>query len=204
VHHQHKRSPTEFYAIIACGGKSSRMGTDKCMLDYHGKAQCYYLYDMMEPYFDKVFISCNNEQAVKFEAAYPVIIDHDDYANTGPMGALLSAFDKYPGKHFVMIGCDYPFFTARDMELFLASVGPEKSPAAFYNEQQQLFEPLLAFYPYAAAVVLKQMHSKKQCSLQHFLRDANAATFFPQNTLAIKSVDLFEMFKEVRSRIINK
>ena len=45
-----------------CGGKSSRMGTDKSRIIYHEKEQQYHVYEMLQLICEDVFISCNKEQ----------------------------------------------------------------------------------------------------------------------------------------------
>src|SRR4051812_39594577 len=100
---------TNVYGLVVCGGKSSRMGKDKSMLDYHGKPQRYYLYEMLEPLCEQVFISCSKEQAATIPSEYKIIEDAAEYEDIGPMAALLSAFKKYPKASFIAVGCDYPF-----------------------------------------------------------------------------------------------
>ena len=84
------------YGLVICGGKSSRMGMDKSMLNYHGKPQCYHMYEMLSLVCEKVFISCNEEQANKIIDGYQALIDLPCYSNTGPIAGLLTAFP--PGR----------------------------------------------------------------------------------------------------------
>lgn len=189
------------YGLAVCGGSSSRMGTDKSMLNYYGKPQRYYVYEMLQQFCEKVFISCNNEQANSIEAGYNFLTDHDAYQNTGPIAALLNAFDQFPGKDILFIGCDYPFLTPTDLQHFSANC-KSGHPAAFYNEQEDLYEPLLAWYPNFLATALKTMYENKQYALQQFLIRNNAVKYRPQQLKSIQSVDSPEAYKEAY-KIIN-
>ena len=65
------------------------------------------------------------------------------YKNIGPMAALLTAFVQYPQADLLVTGCDYPFISGKDVKEFLTSVKEKKIATAFYNNEQQLYEPLL-------------------------------------------------------------
>src|SRR6478735_6633462 len=103
---------TALYGLVICGGQSTRMGTDKSLLDYYGKAQRYYVHEMLQPFCEKVFLSCNEQQAATITGNYETIADAPAYSDIGPMAGLLSAFGQYPDKAFLVVACDYPFFTA--------------------------------------------------------------------------------------------
>lgn len=183
---------TNTYGLVLCGGNSSRMGTDKSMLQYYDKPQRYHVYDMLLPFCEKVFISCNNVQENKMEAGYPFLTDMEEYNNTGPMAALLTAFTKYPTKNILLAGCDYPFLSSADIKDFSAVCN--HAPAAFYNDADQVYEPLLAWYPFQVFDELKNRHASKQYSLQHFLKDNKAVKFYPGNEKSMVSVDTKETF----------
>jgi molybdopterin-guanine dinucleotide biosynthesis protein A len=70
--------------LILAGGKSTRMGQDKGMIDYHGKPQREYLVDLLKPYCLEVFIS--SKENIKQNT----IADHFDLDS--PLNGILSAF----------------------------------------------------------------------------------------------------------------
>lgn len=187
------------YALVMCGGQSRRMGTDKSMLQYYDKPQRYHVYDTLLPCCDKVFISCNAEQAKSIEAGYNFIKDDETFGNIGPMAALLTAFTKYPGKNILLIGCDYPFLKADELQLF--SNQCKDLPAAFYNKAAEVYEPMLAWYPYPCFDKLKTMFDGKQFALQYFLKDNNAIKYLPPNINSIKSIDSSEAFSKAYNSI---
>src|ERR1051325_6308775 len=106
----------QLFGLVVCGGKSNRMGEDKSLLNYYGIPQRYYLYEMLQPFCKKVFISCNRNQLKSISEKYNLIADDPLYENTGPMAALLTAFEKYGDASFLFIGCDYPLLKKEDLE----------------------------------------------------------------------------------------
>ena len=189
------------YGLVMCGGSSRRMGTDKSLLQYYDKPQRYHVYDMLLPFCEKVFISCNELQANNMEADYSFLKDDAAYNNIGPMAALLTAFDHYPKKNMLLIGCDYPFLTTTDLQQFSTNAAAENNAVVFYNEEGKLYEPLLAWYPYQSFDKIKKMYGTNQFSLQHFLKDNRAFKFYPQNKNSIKSIDTNEEFIKARDLI---
>lgn len=190
--HIKTNSFTNTYGIVLCGGKSSRMDTDKSMLQYYDKPQRYHVFDMLQPLCQKVFISCNTEQAKNIEAGYDFIKDDESFGNIGPMAALLTAFTKHPEKNMLLIGCDYPFLKADGLQIFATHC--KDAPAAFYNKEQKVYEPMLAWYPYSCFDKLKAMFDGQQFSLRHFLEADNAIIYLPLDMNSFKSIDNKEAF----------
>lgn len=187
-----KNSFPETYGLVMCGGQSSRMGTDKSMLQYYDKPQRYHVYDMLQPFCEKVFISCSKELPASFEKEYNFIQDSPDFGPIGPPAALLTAFSQYPGKNILFIGCDYPFLKADELVNFSSYCNNE--PAAFYNDTANIYEPVLAWYPHSCFAELKAMFEKKLFSLQQFLKNKNAIKYLPTGIESIKSVDTKDEF----------
>lgn len=144
---------------------------------------------MLLPLCERVFVSCNNSQEKKIEPGYSTIIDLPGFEDTGPMAGLLSAFDHFPKKNFLMIGCDYPFLAGIDLLHFINSFDHSEKAAAFYNASAELYEPLLAFYNQQTAEEILAMHADKDYSLQHHLQKNHAFKFYPRNLKCIESVD---------------
>jgi len=187
---------TAIYGLVVCGGQSTRMGTDKSLLDYHGSPQRYYLYDLLQPFCEAVFLSCNEQQAAGIPDTCNVITDRPVYHNTGPMAALLSAFDRFPDKTFIVLACDYPFFTPEEIKQLAHAAKQDITAAAFCHHDNDIYEPLLAAYHPEAGVLIKQAFDRQQYSLQRLLRDMHAVKLFAGADRAIQSVDTPEDYRD--------
>lgn len=180
--------PAHTIALVACGGQSSRMGTDKGLINYHGLPQRYHLYRMLSGFCEDVFLSVSSAQSANIAPGYLFIADLPRYAGSGPMAALLSAADEHPGKSFLLIGTDYPFLHEKEMESFAKTCTGLK-PAAFYNPANGFFEPLLAWYPASSIACIQQQWRNGAYSLQAFLREQDAIPYIPEDINCIRSVD---------------
>ncbi|RYD55990.1 MAG: molybdenum cofactor guanylyltransferase [Sphingobacteriales bacterium] len=194
---------SKLYGLVVCGGKSSRMGTDKSMLDYHGQPQRYHLCDMLSSLCERVFISCNEQQSPSIPGQYAVVTDAPEYADAGPMTAVLSAFNAHPNADFLVVGCDYPFISKQDLlELFNVSYDALNT-AAFYNSTFSCYEPLLAIYRSDARERLQDNFKRSRHSLSRFLLDIDASRIIPRKSETIKSVDTYEEYAEAKDIIEN-
>jgi molybdopterin-guanine dinucleotide biosynthesis protein A len=175
--------------LVLCGGQSVRMGRDKAFIEYHGKPQCYHVYELLQTVCDDVFISCNSTQKEKIDKQYQSIEDNATFANAGPMTGLLSAFHQHPAASFLVLGCDYPNFTQQDMmALYNAKTG-EHDVVCYFNSESNFEEPLLAVYEKSCVPLLLKYYQKGNTSLRHFLKTVNTKYLLPANIASIKSID---------------
>ena len=189
------------YGLVICGGLSTRMGKDKSLLNYHGKPQRYYLYDILATLCNKAFISCNNTQAKEIPEGYNVIIDSEKYEQIGPMGGLLSAFEKYPDASFLVVGCDYPFIKTDDLQKLMDANNDVQFAATYYNEKEQVREPLLGFYKSACYEFLLKQFEQQNYSLNHFLKDVHSEKIISSASEIIQSIDTPEQYQNALNTI---
>lgn len=187
-----KTSPSGINGLVLCGGQSVRMGRDKAFIDYHGKAQCYHVYEMMQQVCDEVFLSCNATQKEKLSKQYQYIQDNATFANAGPMTGLLSAFHLQADSAFLVVGCDYPYFTQQDMMALQEARSPAYDAVCYLNPESNFEEPLLAIYEKSCAPLLLDYYKQGNTSLRHFLKTVRTKRILPLNIKAIKSIDIPE------------
>lgn len=132
-------------ALILAGGKSTRMGSDKAAMDYHGMPQWKYLHNILTDKDLDVFVSCREEQAERFPGV-PAIVDA--FGDLGPLGAILSAFRSDPNAAWVVLACDLPFFDAAALQHLLDGRDPSAPATAFRQPgaESAFPEPLVAIW----------------------------------------------------------
>jgi molybdenum cofactor guanylyltransferase len=182
--------------IVVAGGESKRMGQDKSIMTYHLLPQQYHVYQLLQHFCAKVFISCNETQVKHIDTAYPTIVDAPAYQQAGPMTALLSAFALYPQYDILLIGCDYPLLQPEDLQLLIDQRA--NYATAYFHPSTGFYEPLLALYQATAFPVLSANYHSGEHSLQHFLKTCNATKVSPIDPERIASIDTPEAAAQVR------
>jgi molybdopterin-guanine dinucleotide biosynthesis protein A len=128
-------------ALILSGGQSSRMGEEKRLINYHGKTQEQYLFDLLSNYFSAVYVSINKNQTTDL----PYIPDLD-LPIKSPMVGIVSAFNHNPNVAWLVVACDMPFVDEIAIEFLLKHRDSEKFATAFENLEEHFPEPLLTIY----------------------------------------------------------
>ncbi len=184
--------------LVACGGKSTRMEQDKSLLNYHGMQQRYYCYALLSLVCDEVYLSCSKKQSESIADNYRFIADAEEFYDTGPMAALLSASKTYPHASFLLLGCDYPLITVEDIQQLFNNRNMNHAASCIYNFESGLYEPLIGLYENKSMPLLYTHFQNKNYSLQHFLSDTNAFKLAPKNPEHIVSVDTPEQAKKIK------
>jgi molybdopterin-guanine dinucleotide biosynthesis protein A len=186
----------KLFGLVICGGQSSRMETDKSLLEYYKMPQRYYLYNMLEPLCNEVFLSCNPNQTSEISEFYNFVVDKSDYDNIGPMAALLSAYLKYPDVSFLVVGCDYPFIDEKALKKLMENRSDGLEAVCYFNPKTNFEEPLLAIYENACMPKILQNFEEGNYSLRHFLKAINSKKINSETLESLISVDTMGQYQE--------
>lgn len=131
--------------LVLAGGKSSRMGHDKALINYHGMPQANYLMETLKSLNINSYISCREDQLDRTDFKdTPVICDR--FLDFGPLGGILSAMSLHPDRAWLVIACDLPFISVEKICELISERDPLKQATAFFNNERKQFEPLFAIY----------------------------------------------------------
>ncbi|RYE29245.1 MAG: molybdenum cofactor guanylyltransferase [Sphingobacteriaceae bacterium] len=153
--------------LVLAGGKSTRMGTDKAKICWHGKEQQYYLADLLALYCGEVFISCRSDQQQHIDKNYKVLVDN--YADSGPLEAILTAFENKPNCGWIVIACDLPLLNKKTLDELVKQRDANKIATVFKSPVDDLPEPLIGIWEQASFELLKNNHQKQHRSLRKLL-----------------------------------
>ena len=134
-------------------------------MDYHGKPQIEYAYDLIGKYCAKIFLSKRPDQKTYKEIS--AIDDDQIFSNIGPLGGILSAMKAYPKNSWLVMACDLPFVTDETLEFLIKNRNPQKLATAFKSTHDGLPEPLCAIweahgYPNILEFLKKDIHCPRK------------------------------------------
>jgi molybdopterin-guanine dinucleotide biosynthesis protein A len=110
-------------AFILAGGSSSRIGSNKALLEIGGKSLISRLIEIVHPIFDEVIISSNESEL--YEGTDKRIIK-DIITGRGPLGGIHSALQFTKTEKNFFVSCDMPFIS-KDVIEFLCGYKSEKA-----------------------------------------------------------------------------
>ncbi|MEI6758130.1 MAG: bifunctional molybdenum cofactor guanylyltransferase MobA/molybdopterin-guanine dinucleotide biosynthesis adaptor protein MobB [Chlorobium sp.] len=182
---------TPMHALVLAGGHSSRMGSDKALIEYHTKNQLLHTAELLGQKCSKVFVSCREEQAAEYrQFGIPLITD--SYLGIGPLGGLLSAQRLYPDAAWVVAACDLPFLDEGTLRQLCQQRNPFRFATAFRHPQSGVMEPLLACYEPKSRSRLIQRHLAGNNSLSAFLEESRVKELTPPDGVALRNINNVE------------
>ncbi len=145
--------------VVLAGGKSKRMGSDKGLIKWHNNIpHRYYLANLLKKYCHEVFISCRIDQAEQiFKDGFEPLPDSADA--TGQYGAILSAFERFPNRAWIVVACDIPLVQESTLRRLIKNREP-KSLVTAYKSEEGLPEPLIAIWEPKSKQMLEDMLQK--------------------------------------------
>jgi molybdenum cofactor guanylyltransferase len=178
--------PVPIAAALLAGGKSSRMGTDKALLDWGGvplwRIQLGKLI-ALNP--DRLLLSCRAEQALRNVFA-EVVFDPPD--NPGPLGALARCLE-FAQMPLLVLAVDMPAMPPGFLHSMIEAC--EEDARGLVYESEHGLEPLCAVYPPSARAVLREFLSKHNHRLQDAVSELAAAGVMRVRRLQAAEVPLF-------------
>lgn len=193
-------SSTIIYGLVLGGGKSTRMGTDKGLIAYHGMAQREYLYQLLQTVCDNTYISIRGEQAQEFTPDHQLIIDENQYK--GPYNGLLSAHNFKPEVAWLVLACDLPLIDGKALEQLIDMRDPDKMATAFATRESGLPEPLCAIWePLGLKKSQDYLENGPGTCPRKFLINEDVKLVFPENEEVLWNANFKEDYEKVMLKL---
>jgi molybdopterin-guanine dinucleotide biosynthesis protein A len=117
-----KNKRSNITACILSGGKSSRMGVNKSLLDINGTSLIERTLELLDSVFSEVVISSNEEELYEFLGKE---IIEDIYPDRGPLSGIHSALYSTKTEMNFFITCDMPFIN-KELINYLINIKSDK------------------------------------------------------------------------------
>ena len=171
------------------------MGSDKSLIDYHGKPQREFLFDLLCSYCSKVFVSCKEGDTVP-PHLNPLT---DAFDMDSPLNGILSAFAKDPTSSWLVVAVDMPFLNSDTLKYLLAHRDTNKVATCFRDSEGEKPEPLLTLWEPRAYTLLKSFYEEGNISPRNFLEHNDICLLTVPDKKALLNINSEEELKRIRN-----
>ena len=130
----------KFTAIILAGGRSKRMGTNKALVGYKGKALIQYSLDLALQFTETILISSNSD--VFGHLGFQLV--RDEYRIHAPLAGIHAGLKMSQTPWNLILTCDMPNVSKGVIDLLLAFLS--EADDLLVPFQNGFSEPLCGFY----------------------------------------------------------
>ena len=182
--------------IILAGGKSSRMGSDKGLMNINGKPMVQHIIDTLRSLDIPVLIVANNPQYEEF--GFPV---HEDVIkDKGPMAGIYTGLLHSKTERNMVLSCDVPNISAKLITQLIGSTNESKIAILKLGNT---LHPLVGLYNRSLLENLMDSLNKDQLKMKQFCIDMDCSViefvdehFDPELVLNINTKEELNQLKK--------
>ena len=149
-------------AYILAGGKSSRMGTDKGLLMFNGKAIVQTIIEQLQPAVNKIIIVSNNTAYKKFGLE----VIPDLIKDKGPAGGIHAALSHTVSEKIFIVSCDMPNITTDAVQYMIKQASHSQITLPVNHGKT---EPLFGVYSKECLPLCQQLIEQGMIKLQEMV-----------------------------------
>lgn len=174
--------------IILAGGNSTRMGSEKGMVELHGRCMIEHVIEAVKAVTDELCIIANNSEYRKFG----LTVFSDIIKNSGPLGGIYTGLIHSQTEKNLVISCDMPFITQKFLKLLVRHSAGMEITVPVHNSG---IEPLCGIYEKKCADRLKKLLLNKELKISDVLKN------FSLKKVNVSSSKYYseELFKNINS-----
>ncbi|QXP52191.1 molybdenum cofactor guanylyltransferase [Cellulophaga sp. HaHa_2_1] len=185
----------KLYGLVLSGGKSTRMGTDKGLITYHGIPQRDYIYKLLEEVCDATFLSIRDDQAATIPENFQIITDENEFK--GPFNGILSAHKKHPKVAWLVLACDLPLIDVKALKELIQARDTTKLATSFALRENPLPEPLCALWEAEGLkAAVDYMNSGQGSCPRKFLIHNDVSLVFPSDEKVLLNANSVSEYEE--------
>ena len=188
-------------AFILCGGKSSRMGTEKGLVNYNNKPFIQLVIDAIEPITTNIFLVTDNQEYTDFN--YPLVADI--YKNKGPVGGIFSALDRSETENNLILSCDIPKISTNVIKNYLINNISDQKDVIFLSDDKNIY-PLIGIYNKSVKPKFSEAISSNRIKLLSLLNELNCQVIKvnPRDFESLKNINTQDELKILEKEISKK
>jgi molybdopterin-guanine dinucleotide biosynthesis protein A len=170
--------------IILSGGKSRRMGQEKGLVKYKGKALVEYAIETLKPLCDNLVISTANDAY----AYLGLLMITDEMPDCGPIGGISTCMKTINADVYLVISCDVPNVPT---ELFSDLLSQLNGNAVIPIDETGRKQPLTACYTSSSSIYFHEALESRELKLMNLLSKIEPLYFKPSINSAYYKSNIF-------------
>lgn len=153
--------------VILCGGKSSRMGSNKALLEFSHRPLAQYMYEKMQKIFAEAYLVAKGDTPFKGFSHQFIQEENKIYA---PLIGIEASLQRLNQAFFVSV--DTPFISKEVIEQMLERVGDEQ---ILYAKSKQKSHFLCGIYHQSILPIVKEMIEKEDFKMSSLISQVKSA-----------------------------
>jgi molybdopterin-guanine dinucleotide biosynthesis protein A len=176
--------------ILLAGGKSSRMGQEKGLVEFKGKPLIQYGIDLLSEFTDTILIGSSNPDYLPFGLE----MVPDEIMGKGPVAGLAALLKRSHTPWNLVLACDLPFLQPELVVALLEAAGTNQ---AVVPVSQGMAEPLAGLYHSDLAEYFQLEIAKGNLALHKILQSCKVH-YLDTEELVLKYPNLFTNFNSLK------
>ncbi|MCE9499439.1 MAG: molybdenum cofactor guanylyltransferase [Leptospira sp.] len=146
-----KDTGNKITGVILCGGRSSRMGSDKGLLKRENEFYSRICSELLKNLTDEVVFSINESQLPGYRIAMPDnVYVTDSVSIPGPFAGIASVHKFFPGSDLFVIACDMPDLDLRVIEKIYTGYLDDPGYDFYVYQDSEYIQALCGIYSSSA------------------------------------------------------
>ncbi|OCA82334.1 molybdenum cofactor guanylyltransferase [Bacillus sp. FJAT-27225] len=175
-------------AILLSGGKSSRMGTNKALLDIGGKPNIERIRDELAGIFDEIILVTNDPGQYEFLNVRTVA---DDFPGKGPLAGIHAGLKASSYDTGFVVACDMPFVSGDLAESLIRRLGNHDAIVPMIGGTHH---PLFAVYKKSIIKEIQSCIEEGRLRIKDLLRNIDAVYIDKKELQTYSAISLEKVF----------
>lgn len=158
-------------AVILAGGKSTRMGFDKQLINVEGLTITDYIIQVLRPLFKNIIVVTNKPGLYKDK---DITITKDCYKGYGPLGGIHAGLLESKSLYNYFIACDMPYINVGYIKYMMKKIADNNYETdAIITKFEDWIEPFNAFYSRRLIPIIEESIISGNRKIGKFLENSN-------------------------------
>ncbi|NMM50350.1 molybdenum cofactor guanylyltransferase [Marinigracilibium pacificum] len=160
---------SDITGIILAGGNSTRMGTDKALMQLNGKSFLTHILDALKPITNEIILVSNHKEHQLFNLKCV-----SDILPAGPLAGIYTGLYHSKTEYNLVLSCDVPLITTNLLKILVDNI--TNSADVIQLEANGQIMPLVALYKKKCAPVFLDLLQNGERRVQFALGKLSVKT----------------------------